>query len=103
MYLRSNPQVVYDRMHRRGRPEESTVSLDYLTGLHDYYEKWLVKCKPSELLTPVIVVDVNKDLDTVKAMYKTVEQYILGHKTLPDAGYVKEFGWGLDRLDKIIC
>ncbi|KAG8280860.1 hypothetical protein J6590_087614 [Homalodisca vitripennis] len=38
VYLRSDPKVVFERMQRRGRPEESTVSLEYLTGLHRHYE-----------------------------------------------------------------
>lgn len=90
-------------MQRRGRPEESSVSLDYLTSLHEYYEKWLVNCDPSTLPAPVLVVDVNNDLDTVKAMYKTIEKYILGKKALPENGYVKEFGWGLDRMETVKC
>uniref|UniRef100_A0A1B6HCD5 Deoxynucleoside kinase domain-containing protein n=1 Tax=Homalodisca liturata TaxID=320908 RepID=A0A1B6HCD5_9HEMI len=103
VYLRSDPKVVFERMQRRGRPEESTVSLEYLTGLHRHYERWLVDCDPASLPAPVLVVDVNNDLPTVKAMYKTVEQYILGRKTLPVTGYVKEFGWGLDRAETIKC
>lgn len=53
-------------MQRRGRPEESSVSLEYLTQIHDSYEKWLVTCDPSSLPAPVLVVDVNNDLNTVK-------------------------------------
>ncbi|XP_054269663.1 deoxynucleoside kinase-like isoform X1 [Macrosteles quadrilineatus] len=103
VYLRSDPVVVYERMQRRGRPEESPVSLQYLTDLHNSYERWLVDCDPSSLPAPVLVVDVNNDLPTVQAMYKTVEQYILGRKAIPNTGYVKEFGWGIDRIEEVTC
>ena len=43
--------------------------------------------------------DRNKDLSTVKAMYKLVEQYIFGKKQLPSKGYVASSNVALDRVD----
>lgn len=43
VYLRTTPEVVYERMKVRGRNEESTVSLSYLQQLHDLHENWLIK------------------------------------------------------------
>lgn len=92
VYLRSTPKIVHKRMQRRNRPEESGVSLEYLTGLHVAYEKWLVEQKPESLPAPVLVLNVDKDLSAVNLMYKIVEQYIFGHKILPVKGYINEFG-----------
>lgn len=99
VYLRSTPEVVHERMQIRNRPEESRIPLDYLRKVHEYYEKWLVSRDPSTLPAPVLVIDVNKDLSTVKTMYKLIEQYIFGQKQLPSKGYVTSSNFTLDRTD----
>jgi len=38
VYLRTDPQVCYDRMSRRARAEESAVPLEYLRRIHDKHE-----------------------------------------------------------------
>lgn len=43
VYLRTTPEVVYERMKARGRSEETSVSLDYLKQLHDLHEDWLIR------------------------------------------------------------
>eukprot|EP00899_Mesostigma_viride_P023196 jgi/Mesvir1/4060/Mv25218-RA.1 len=42
LYLQASPEVCMERMKRRGRPEEATVGLDYLTRLHCQHESWFV-------------------------------------------------------------
>ena len=41
IYLHSTPEAVYQRMQNRMRSEESSVSLEYLTDIHHFYEQWL--------------------------------------------------------------
>lgn len=53
VYLRTTPEVVYDRMRVRGRSEEVSVSLDYLKQLHDLHEDWLIhgrKFRPAPVI-----------------------------------------------------
>lgn len=82
VYLRSSPEVVYNRMVQRNRPEESTVSLDYLTDLHKQYEKWLMECDPNTLPAPVVVLDVDKDLKQVAMMYAQLKLYLLERNSI---------------------
>ena len=41
IYLRLSPEVAKERVLQRGREEESSVTLDYLTMVHNQYEEWL--------------------------------------------------------------
>ncbi|XP_075217087.1 thymidine kinase 2, mitochondrial-like isoform X2 [Lycorma delicatula] len=82
VYLRSSPEVVFNRMQLRNRPEESTVSLDYLTDLHRQYEKWLMECELNLLPAPVVVLDVDRDLKYVSKMYSQLEQYLLERNSI---------------------
>jgi deoxyadenosine/deoxycytidine kinase len=56
IYLRAEPQVCLERVHKRDRTEESTVSLDYLTNIHEKHEAWLNKEKMYGDV-PIYVID----------------------------------------------
>lgn len=69
MYLRSNPEVVYDRVLSRNRSEEKTVTLKYLQSLHEAHEKWLTN---PNLSTPVFVIDANASINDIVKSYKKI-------------------------------
>ena len=50
IYLRSTPEAVYQRMQNRMRSEESSVSLEYLTDVHHFYEHWLKSSNSNTLV-----------------------------------------------------
>ncbi|XP_077378856.1 deoxyguanosine kinase, mitochondrial [Festucalex cinctus] len=43
IYLKAPPGKCMERLQRRGRPEETTVQLDYLHKLNEQHERWLVE------------------------------------------------------------
>ena len=49
VYLRTSPEVAFDRMMGRGRKEESGAPIDYLRLLHDVHEDWLINQVPSSI------------------------------------------------------
>lgn len=57
IYLRCDPQIAYDRIKKRGRIEEESVSMEYLQKLHKYHEDWLNNNDN------VIIIDCNKDFE----------------------------------------
>lgn len=65
VYLRTNPEIVYDRMKKRGRLEENTVSYDYIKSLHESHEKWLLSNNNNIKQQKIIVIDANKSLEMV--------------------------------------
>lgn len=42
VYLRSTPEIVYERIQKRARSEEKCVPLEYLKQLHELHENWLI-------------------------------------------------------------
>lgn len=42
VYLRTSPEVAYERIKKRARDEESCVPLEYLKDLHELHENWLI-------------------------------------------------------------
>lgn len=41
IYLRAEPEICFERVHKRDRSEEATVSIEYLKNIHDKHEDWL--------------------------------------------------------------
>ncbi|HWQ04579.1 MAG TPA: deoxynucleoside kinase [Longilinea sp.] len=60
VYLKAPVSVLMDRIHRRGRSMESSISEDYLTLLDSFYEDWI----RSFDLCPVLTLR-SDDLDFV--------------------------------------
>lgn len=56
VYLRSEPDIAYQRMQSRNRLAEKDVPYEYLKKLHQYHDKWLMDKKDG-----VLVLDANKD------------------------------------------
>lgn len=83
IYLRVDPEVCYERLRKRSRSEEESVSLAYLQEIHRQHEDWLIKKK--ETLNylgeiSVLVIDGNLDFehDLVRqaALLKQVDAFI---------------------------
>lgn len=55
VYLRTTPEIVYERMKTRARSEEECVPLEYLRQLHELHENWLIHGN-QERPAPVSVV-----------------------------------------------
>lgn len=87
-YLRTKPETCMSRLHKRNRHEETRVSLEYLTNLHQLHEKWLNhghcgdfaaaddKNASKNIITSyykpgnVIIIDADQSIDQV---YKAIE------------------------------
>lgn len=60
IYLRASVNTLMDRIARRGRDYERTITPEYLQGLNDLYEDWI----SNFVLCPVLAVPAD-DLDYV--------------------------------------
>lgn len=72
IYLRCDPKIAYERVKKRARTEEETISLEYLTRLSEYHDKWLL----NEKSIPVKVYNVDEDFvdndEKIEHMYESL-------------------------------
>ena len=61
VYVRTSPEVAWNRVKSRGRSEEDTVPLKYLQEIHQLHEDWLFTPNPDFNLE-VMIVDGEQDL-----------------------------------------
>lgn len=57
IYLKASPEICADRIKKRGRVEEESIGLDYLKGLNDYHDSWLLT-EPN-----VVIIDCNEEFE----------------------------------------
>lgn len=78
VYLQASPEICFERIKARNRPEEQFITLEYLRQLHDLHEEWLVTgSKPSVIRPPVLVVNGNQDLQTMTSKFYSIQSQIL--------------------------
>ncbi|XP_059174454.1 thymidine kinase 2, mitochondrial-like [Physella acuta] len=76
VYLRASPENCYERLKKRCRREEVGVPFAFVESLHKLYDDWLLKQK-FPVPAPVLLLDANFDLDTMKETFETRRQEIL--------------------------
>ncbi len=73
IYLRTDPEICYERLVKRNRTEEVGVTRDYLYLLHKRHEDWLLHKKDianSLVTTPVLILECNEDFENNGAVQK---------------------------------
>ncbi|VVC38824.1 P-loop containing nucleoside triphosphate hydrolase,Deoxynucleoside kinase domain [Cinara cedri] len=77
IYLRTDPEVAFQRIKTRNRFEEKDVTLDYIQHLHELHDKWLNVHKTDvPKSVPVVIVDANQSMEQVKKQFKGVRELI---------------------------
>jgi len=76
VYLRTDPDAVFERVQGRSRPEEKAMLSDYLHQLNTLHEDWLFDQKRFPLPCPVIILDANCDLKDVQELCSKAEKQI---------------------------
>lgn len=56
LYLRAEPEFLFNRIKQRNRLGESEIDLDYLNHLNELYDSWLLK------KSNVRIIDIRRDL-----------------------------------------
>ena len=83
IYLKTSPEVAFERLEQRNRKEEQMVTLDYIRQIHFLHEEWLGdSAQPKS--TPVLILDGNKNEDKIKEMVSRVDDVITGYRRLND-------------------
>jgi len=91
VYLRTSPEVAYDRLKQRGRKEESGVPMDFIQHLHQCYEDWLLAEKFGAPPAPVLVLDADQGIEDMLKIYDKYTNEIRGLKPVDKSElYCKE-------------
>lgn len=86
IYLRSSPNVAFDRLVERNRREEQPVTKDYVNLIHTLHEHWLNQTcgirVNSAKQVPIRIVDQNKGLNQLKVEYYMIANEIMSENIM---------------------
>ena len=87
VYLRTSPEVSYNRMCARGRSEENGIPRQFIQSLHNVYEDWLIHKTLGPNDTPVLVIDADSSKEEMIKSYESYKSKIFGTSkiSLPNA------------------
>ena len=71
IYLRTTPEIAYDRIQKRNRKEESNISLEYIKQIHNKHEEWLYKRADNILVMDGNIENTSKRLENFKEQIKS--------------------------------
>lgn len=74
IYLRTKPEVAFQRINHRKRIEEKSISFNYIQRLHQLHDEWLLHSNK-----PVLILDANLNQDEIISEYQRVIKAI--HQT----------------------
>jgi len=76
IYMKTNPEICYERIAKRNRTGESNISIDYLNSCHHYHEEMIKKINYDILeIDSNIDTDINKDI--INKWYEKIKKFIL--------------------------
>lgn len=76
VYLRTTPEIVYDRIQKRNRNGEKILPFEYILRLHNAYEAWLTDTTTARNKIPVFIMDANLPSQSMRTEYDRLERYI---------------------------
>ena len=75
IYLKCSPEKCFERIKKRGRVEEESISIEYLTNLNKYHDEWLL----NEELKNIVILDCEDEFELDSLKQDTMIQ-IIGDK-----------------------
>ena len=81
VYLRTDPEVAYERVKKRARPEEHLIPFKYLEDLHELHEDWLIRKTKFQPSAPVTIIDANPELEHMSGHYTECSQQLIRYAT----------------------
>lgn len=81
IYLKSSPNICIDRIKKRGRKEEESITLEYLEGLDKYHNNWLLDSQTEK----VVIIDCDEEFESnsekqdlmIETLKNKIESFII--------------------------
>lgn len=70
IYLRTSPEICFERIQTRSRESESSITLAYLQQIHRKYENWINGIENKSI---VQCIDANQEVDFI---LKSIESFL---------------------------
>ncbi len=76
IYLRATPEKCLERIQKRQRQSEDTISIDYVRSVHHKHEEWLMGSAAAN--SNILVLNANEELPNLDKHVEAVVKFIDG-------------------------
>jgi deoxyadenosine/deoxycytidine kinase len=76
IYVKTDPEICMERIHRRSRNAESTISLEYLQQCHDYHNEMMKLNLSNDTMVLDSNVDIFEQPKQLEHWLEQIEKYI---------------------------
>ena len=90
IYLKSSIPHLVARIQKRGRDYEKSISLEYLAGLNEKYEKWIAGYKGQVLTIDVDNLDFENNPEDFSSITDNIDARLYGLFTTPDLNNIRQ-------------
>ena len=87
IYIKTDPEIAYSRIKKRDRGAEKSITLEYITSIHEYHEQFLeAKIGLSHDLSqvPVLTLDGNHEfennIDQLEAHVTAIDSFLMANQ-----------------------
>lgn len=106
IYLKVDPNIAYQRLKKRNRAAEKTISLKYLRQIHERHESFLIKDKRSLApicITPVLVLDCNEEFENNEMLFQQHLEKVKNFMHMTQSTFVAaKTDWQMLRREPIV-
>ena len=90
IYLKSSIPHLVARIQKRGRDYEKSISLEYLAGLNEKYEKWIAGYKGQVLTIDVDNLDFENNPEDFSSITDNIDARLYGLFTTPELNNIRQ-------------
>lgn len=90
IYLKSSIPHLVARIQKRGRDYEKSISLEYLAGLNEKYEKWIAGYKGQVLTIDVDNLDFENNPEDFSSITDNIDARLYGLFTTPELNNIRK-------------
>lgn len=79
IYLRTSPEICYERTKKRSRSAEDTISIEYIKQIHHRHEEFLVTNRDTfnaVASVPVLILDVSQEFENDTAQFENLSKQL---------------------------
>lgn len=92
VYIRTSPEIAYQRVQKRERQEETSLTIEYLKKIHNIHEEWLYHQTLFKVPTPILIFDGNKNLEEMLSEVENCRNQIFSNQIFNKELEKKEAG-----------
>lgn len=76
IYFKTKPETAWERIRNRNRPEEKSITLDYIRILHTFYEEWMTGYSRKKMFSMTRIIKRSGSIKKKRRNFNMAQRYV---------------------------